>query len=498
MNIPLYLLSFEYDTQDDLISMLIEPRSYERYTSGENRGRQMPLISDANVLVLEQYQKMSKAIGKKPSIELLKQKFPTLVFDNVVPLKQEQLEETIKLDLETLKQKNQSRMLLNLSSKVNVNGLTEEVIDDLLSLTKEESSTTGEYKSILGDVKEIYDKSKLVKGIKTGVSQIDERTGGLQPGTFNTLAGFAGAGKTTAAVNIAYNAMKEEKNVCYITLEVPKLDMVYDLLSRHSFEKEFKKPISHSHIKKRELSKEDSEYLFTEVLNDFREKMEKHLFILDETDFVSYSFSMMEAKIKECDTLATANTGHGIDLLIIDQAQLLKFGGGIDKAGNETSVINLYVSFFRQQAINFLHSKRTCTVLMLSQINRDGYNYACKHNGQYSLTNLAEANELERASAMVIALFTDESLKSSKQVSIQLLKSRNGETIIDPVMSSMDPVYYVFGSEATQTSAVFTGAGDTIFGSVGDTLDLTGIANIGAEIDMGAPIDLGSIQGGDL
>ena len=498
MNIPLYLLSFEYDTQDDLISMLIEPRSYERYTSGENRGRQMPLISDANVLVLEQYQKMSKAIGKKPSIELLKQKFPTLVFDNVVPLKQEQLEETIKLDLETLKQKNQSRMLLNLSSKVNVNGLTEEVIDDLLSLTKEESSTTGEYKSILGDVKEIYDKSKLIKGIKTGVSQIDERTGGLQPGTFNTLAGFAGAGKTTAAVNIAYNAMKEEKNVCYITLEVPKLDMVYDLLSRHSFEKEFKKPISHSHIKKRELSKEDSEYLFTEVLNDFREKMEKHLFILDETDFVSYSFSMMEAKIKECDTLATANTGHGIDLLIIDQAQLLKFGGGIDKAGNETSVINLYVSFFRQQAINFLHSKRTCTVLMLSQINRDGYNYACKHNGQYSLTNLAEANELERASAMVIALFTDESLKSSKQVSIQLLKSRNGETIIDPVMSSMDPVYYVFGSEATQTNAVFTGAGDAIFGSVGDTLDLTGIANIGAEIDIGAPIDLGSIQGGDL
>lgn len=498
MNIPLYLLSFEYDTQDDLISMLIEPRSYERYTSGENRGRQMPLISDANVLVLEQYQKMSKAIGKKPSIELLKQKFPTLVFDNVVPLKQEQLEETIKLDLETLKQKNQSRMLLNLSSKVNVNGLTEEVVDDLLSLTKEESSTTGEYKSILGDVKEIYDKSKLVKGIKTGVSQIDERTGGLQPGTFNTLAGFAGAGKTTAAVNIAYNAMKEEKNVCYITLEVPKLDMVYDMLSRHSFEKEFKKPISHSNIKKRELSKEDSEYLFTEVLNDFREKMEKHLFILDETDFVSYSFSMMEAKIKECDAIATANTGHGIDLLIVDQAQLLKFGGGIDKAGNETSVINLYVSFFRQQAINFLHSKRTCTVLMLSQINRDGYNYACKHNGQYSLTNLAEANELERASAMVIALFTDESLKSSKQVSIQLLKSRNGETIIDPVMSSMDPVYYVFGSEATQTSAVFTGAGDTIFGSVGDTLDLTGIADIGAEIDVGTPIDLGSIQGGDL
>ena len=38
------------------------------------------------------------------------------------------------------------------------------------------------------------------------------------------------------AVNIAYNALREEKNVCYITLEVPKVDMSYNFLSRHSFE----------------------------------------------------------------------------------------------------------------------------------------------------------------------------------------------------------------------------------------------------------------------
>ena len=294
MNIPLYLLSFEYDTQDDLIQLLIEPRSYERYTAGVHRGKQMPLISDANVAVLEQYQKISKALGKKPSLDLLKQKFPTLVFDNVVPLKHEQLEETIKLDIETLKQKDQSRRLLTLSSKVNVSGLTDDVVEDLVSMTKEESVSTGEYRSIIGDVADIYNNTKMVKGIKTGVSQVDERTGGLQPGTFNTLAGFAGAGKTTAAVNIAYNAMKEEKNICYITLEVPKLDMVYDFLSRHSFESKFKKPISHSIIKKKELTKEDSEYLFTDVLNDFRENMEKHLYILDETDFSSYSFTMLE------------------------------------------------------------------------------------------------------------------------------------------------------------------------------------------------------------
>lgn len=326
---------------------------------------------------------------------------------------------------------------------------------------------------------------------------MDERTGGLQPGTFNCLAGFAGAGKTTAAVNIAYNAISMGKNVCYITLEVPKVDMGYNFLSRHSYESKFKKTISHSIIKKKELSKADNEYLFDTVLPDFNENLENHLFILDETDFNAYTFRDLELKMKECDDISTKRNGSGIDLVIVDQAQLLKFGGGISQAGNETSVINLYVSFFRQQAINFLHSKRSCTVLMLSQINRDGYTYASKHEGRYALTSLAEANELERASAMVIALYSDESLKASKQVSIQMLKSRNGETIVDPVLTFMDPVYYAFGSEKENSGQMFTGELDSVFGGAGSALDLSVMdsANIGSNTSVN---DTLFTTGGDL
>lgn len=471
-NMPLYLLSFELETQDDLIDELIQPRSYEKYMSGSKYGTLKPLISDNNVKILEDYRRLCLSLKRKPSLDLLKQQFPTLVFDGVEPLPYDRLEETIKLDLAKLTQKDQAYHLMNLSNKISTEGLTGEILDEILGITKVET-VDSTYKSILGDLKEIYQESLSVKGIYTGVSQIDERTGGLQPGTFNTLAGFAGAGKTTAAVNICYNAMKEEKNVCYITLEVPKIDMHYNFLSRHSFEKGSKKPISHSDIKQKKLSKEDANYLFDEVLVDFTKKMGDHIYILDETDFEAYTFRAFESKIKECDAIATEKTGHGIDLLVIDQAQLLKFGGGVDQAGNETSVINLYVSFFRQQAINFLHSKKPCTVLMLSQINRDGFNYASKHNGKYTLTNLAEANELERASAMVIALYTDESLKASKQVSLQLLKSRNGETIVDPVISFMDPVYYVFGSDISSNGAMFDGAANVLFSDFGETLDLS-------------------------
>lgn len=471
INLPLYLVSFEYESQDELINMLIEPRSYEKYNSGQLYGRHKPLISDANVTILNEYVKLCKSLKHKPTLELLKQKFPTLNFDNIEPLPYNQLEEVIKIELEKLKQKDNSFKLMYISNVVNQEGITAEVIDDLLELTKEDK-TNSTYRDLLPDLKEIYNKSSLQKGIKTGVQQIDEKTGGLQPGTFNCLAGFAGAGKTTAAVNIAYNAIKDGKNVCYITLEVPKIDMYYNFGSRHSFEKEFQKPISHSLLKKRELSNKDAEYFFDKVLPDFSDKYGSSLYILDETEFDSYTFRSFESKIKECDTIATEKTGKGIDLLIIDQAQLLKFSNDLSSAGNETSVINLYVSFFRQQAINFLHSKRPCTILMLSQINRTGYNYACKHDGRYTLTDLAEANELERASAVVIALYTDESLKASKQVSLQMLKSRNGETMVDPVIAFMDPVYYVFGSELSDSGAIFDGSTADLFGSFGDTLDL--------------------------
>lgn len=491
MNIALYLLSFEYDTQDSLIDMLIEPRSYEKYTSGENYGKYKPLITDAVVATLEKYRSICHKLQKKPSLELLKQQFPTIHFDGIEPLGYVQLEETIKLELDKLKQKDNSYQLMNISNRVNTEGLTADVIDDLLGLTKVENEKV-EYKNVLDDLKEIYTASALEKGIPTGISQVDERTGGLQPGTFNCLAGFAGAGKTTAAVNIAYNALEMEKNVCYITMEVPKIDMNYNFLSRHSFESTFKKPISHSNIKKKELSKQDADYLFDEVLPDFKEKYEDRLYILDETDFDAYTFTAFENRLRECDNLAQEKTGHGLDLVIVDQAQLLKFGGGISKAGNETSVINLYVSFFRQQAINFLHSKRPCTILMLSQINRDGFNYASKHEGRYTLTNLAEANELERASAIVLALYTDESLKASKQVSIQMLKSRNGETLVDPVLSFMDPVYYVFGSKVSQTGATYSSSSmDALFGDV-------------SSVDLGAlggsepTLDLNNITGGVL
>jgi replicative DNA helicase len=475
IDFPLYFLSFDYDTQKDLINMLLSANSpiRNKYTKKETR-----LLSEPEISTIETYCKLCDTLKAKPTIDLLKQTFPTMVFENIVPLNYEQLSERIKLDIHSRVESDSSQELQRIANTIRTEGMSAELIDSILDITKVESADDNNYRDLRPNLKDIYTNASLIKGMKTGVKRIDDITGGLQPGTFNCLAGFAGAGKTTIAVNIAYNAMVEGKNVCYLTLEVPKIDMYYNFGSRHSFDKKFKKPISHSDVKKKELPKADVDYFFDEVLPDM-DNIPGKLYILDETEIDTYTFQSFENKISVCDKLATKETGHGIDLLVIDQAQLLKFSTNMSLAGQETSVINLYVSFFRQQAINFLHSKRPCTVLMLSQLNREGFYQASKNGGRYTLTALAEANELERASAMVMTVFSDESLKASKQIQIQLLKSRNGETMQDPAVAFFDPVYYVFGSDVGQSGEMFSGSSNELFGAPAIDLTSLGISDDG-------------------
>ena len=84
-------------------------------------------------------------------------------------------------------------------------------------------------------------------------------------------------------------------------------------------------------------------------------------------------------------------------------------------------------------------------VLMLSQSSRDGWKEAVRTEGRYRLTALAEANELERASSIVLSVFSSDALKQVKAAKVQLLKHRDGQAWAEPMEVYVDPVYSVFG-----------------------------------------------------
>ena len=460
-NFAQYFLSMTMDNYVDLTSRLLKSRT----------------LSTAEKEDVNTYIRIVQALQAIPSRSRLQTEFPKIDFNNVKPLSPDDISEQIRLDIQKRKETIRAQKLMQASGEMSKKGATDKVKQVLQEVLQESESNDNKYVDITPELKGIYQNASKTKGISTGIPTIDELTGGLQLGTFNCLAGFAGAGKTTLAVNIAYNALKDSKNVCYITLEVPKVDMYYNFGSRHSFDAKFKKPISHSDLKKRAVQEDDANYFFDEVITDFNNLPGK-LYILDETDFSNYDTLTFEAKMKDIDKLAQEQTGKGIDLVIVDQAQLLKFSKGLQE--DQIQVINTYVSFFRKQAISFLSSDRKTTVLMLSQINRDGYKHALKNGGRYNLTSLAESNELERASAMAMSVFTDESLKASKQAQVQLLKSRNGQTMLEPAIVFFDPVYYAFGdgADAGASGQMFMGGGLTdLIGAGIQTINLDEASN---------------------
>ena len=68
--------------------------------------------------------------------------------------------------------------------------------------------------------------------VMSGFPSLDKITGGFRPGTVNVIAGRPGVGKTTFALNMAYNAaVKYNKRVLVISLELSKEELANRVLS---------------------------------------------------------------------------------------------------------------------------------------------------------------------------------------------------------------------------------------------------------------------------
>ena len=167
------------------------------------------------------------------------------------------------------------------------------------------------------------------------------------------------------------------------------------------------------------------------------------LYIADETEFDNYSQFSFEAKFRELEKVAIEETGKGIDVVYIDHVQLLKFGG--NRVTNTGEIINEYVSWFRQMAMNWLKTARQVAIVCLSQTNRAGYTEAKEHNGKYSSTAMAEANELERASTLILTTYAETEMKDMGVAKVQILKYRDNRNEDDPTEVNVDLQYYLFG-----------------------------------------------------
>ena len=233
------------------------------------------------------------------------------------------------------------------------------------------------------------------------------------------------------------------------------------------------KIISHSTIKKRELTPKQENYVFNELWPSFK-NMKGNLHVLTEQDFDTNSFRSLVHKLMQVEEYSIKQTGHGIDMLIVDYIQLFKQYGDDNSGGtSEYTVIGKWVNDFRKLSLNYLAQKREIPVILVSQLNRDAWKDETKRlqikmqnesndrnkssiitkakqrqvpEVTLGLSQIAGSTEVAKAASQILTIYSDESLKISHQCKIQVLKNRDGACREDAIITHMHPAQYFVGS----------------------------------------------------
>ena len=353
------------------------------------------------------------------------------------------------------------------------------------------------------DLEKVYHAKNDDKNMRLGLFGDDDKDIRAVPG-LTVICGMTGHGKSMLGNSIAYKAVKEGYNVLYITLEVNKEDMFYQMLSIKSFidgPKGEEKAISHTDIKRKALVPEQETYLFKELWPAFKE-MKGNLHILSEFDFDVSDTAAMQMKMMEVEDYSKAHSGKGIDMVIVDYIQLFKvYTRGQNVGSAEYTVLTNWVNDFRKLSLNYLGENREIPIILLSQLNRDAWSdekyrqkQIAKNNMKLeffppnssskpvnvpevvlNISQIAGCTEIAKAAKQVITIYSDESLKASNQCLVAVLKNRNGQTHNSQQITYMNPKYYVVGYDTNSYDEVFTGTWNDIFGD-SKPLDLTSMS----------------------
>lgn len=120
-------------------------------------------ISEVPILEKQQirkYKVLAQNLNSIPSIETLKTEFPSLYFDDVSAIKSSQLNDYIAMFITSRKNNLTSEKLLQLSSKIKTEGMTEENLQSLTNLTKVDT-VQREYEDVTDRAEEIYKDKDL-------------------------------------------------------------------------------------------------------------------------------------------------------------------------------------------------------------------------------------------------------------------------------------------------------------------------------------------------
>lgn len=214
-----------------------------------------------------------------------------------------------------------------------------------------------------------------VSGLASGFTELDKKTTGLHPGDLVILAGRPGMGKTTFALNLAYN-VSESGTVAFFSLEMPAEQLAGKILSTEG-------NIGSQDLQRGQIGGKVDR--LAEVVSTFAER---DFFIYDKP---GVGIGYIRSKLHQ----VKAKTGKGPAVIVIDYLQLMRG----DKSGNrEQEVSGL------SRGLKILARDFECPVIVLAQLNRAAESRA---DHRPLLSDLRESGAIEQDADMVWFMYRE-------------------------------------------------------------------------------------------
>lgn len=303
-----------------------------------------------------------------------------------------------------------ARSLIKLTSGLEPGYITSANIDSIISnfrasLDNISESGVGESTQSLDSLvssswDEIYSRAQApgIRGVTSGIDDIDLIISGLNPGEPWVIGARPGMGKTAIAVNMALKGAQKDVKSLIFSLEMSKQSIIERMLAI-----ETNIPLT-PNIRMGQLTRENLE-LISSTLHDF-----KSLPILIDANFTP-SLEYLESTIRKY------KKTHDIDVVYIDYLQLLTERG--NDATHEIGRIT--------RSIKLLSNELNLSFVVLSQLNR---NLEMRDNKRPILADFRQSGNIEEDFDLAIGLYRDsvynKNTKEKDLLEFIINKNRNG------------------------------------------------------------------------
>ena len=264
---------------------------------------------------------------------------------------------------------NSERLLFDLAEKGSFNSSLVK-FDEALKYTIEMASNA-------------YKNEEGIVGVPTGLTDLDDRLGGLHKSDLVIIAGRPSMGKTALATNIAFNAAKnlqvrgKKSSIAFFSLEMSSEQLSTRILAEQS-------RIKSNDIRRGRISEEQ----FDKFIETSKNISELPLFI-DETPAISIAaVSNRARRIKRL---------FGLDMIVLDYIQLMR-GSGNNKDGRVQEISEI------TQGLKAIAKELSVPVLALSQLSRA---VEQRDDKKPQLSDLRESGSIEQDADVVMFVYRE-------------------------------------------------------------------------------------------